>query len=183
MDHSTDNVTVMGEFFLPILEIYKGRVTILDSIQEIIKDLDLSDPKKMHPMQKYNEVLDWIDDNLGRANAVITGKTIGNPIFDYLTGGGMIKQDANPSEIMRALDSLARIVISDPKDRGWEFLADEPTRLVMRKTQTFNANIQCGVLEGLLSRCKSVRNPQVRLIAEVKNGAEFDDYELSWFYL
>ncbi|NJK85756.1 MAG: hypothetical protein HC906_07090 [Bacteroidales bacterium] len=154
MDNSTDNVMVMGAFFHSVMDIYKEKESVYRELQRIVNGLDLSVPNKMHPMAKYNELLDWIDHSLGAANAKITGKSIGQTVFDFMVSQNMIKEDASASDIMNALVQLANVVISDPKKRGWVILVNESERLVMRKTQTFNTNVQFGVLEGLLYKCK-----------------------------
>lgn len=171
---------VLGVFFLNVLDIYKGKPEIHAQLERIVKDLDLSDPNKMQPMSKYNELLDWVDVNLGKANAKITGKKIGETIFHFLVSEKAITDDAKPIEVMKALAVLATNVIKDPKNRGWDIIVDENERIVMRKTQTFNTNIQFGVLEGLLFKCKSIRSPMVQLVKDVKKGDEFDEYELTW---
>jgi len=49
----------------------------------------------------------------------------------------------------------------------------------MRKTQTFNTTLQIGLLDGLI-RKSGVFGVQVILQKEVKLGAEFDEYMISW---
>jgi len=51
--------------------------------------------------------------------------------------------------------------------------------ILMRKTQTFNTTLQIGLLDGLI-RKSGVFGVQVILQKEVKLGAEFDEYMISW---
>lgn len=180
MDNSTEGVTVLGVFFLDVLNLYKDKPEIKKSLDKIVADLDLSDPMKMQPMSIYNELLDWLENNLGKANAKLAGKRIGQTVYQSLLDNKMIHEQSKPKDIMGALAAVARQVIKDPQNRGWEILDVKDSSLVMRRTQTFNSSVQFGVLEGLLFKCKGIYSPNVRLIKEVSKGDEFDDYELSW---
>lgn len=69
MNNSTEGVTVLGVFFLDVLNVYKEKPEIHAELQKIVGSLDLTDPNKMQPMHVYNKMLDWIPENLGKANA------------------------------------------------------------------------------------------------------------------
>lgn len=180
MNNSTDGVTVLGVFFLDVLNIYKEKPEIHSELQKIVANIDLSDPNKMQPMIVYNQMLDWIADNLGKANAKIAGKKISNTIHNSLLDLKMISSESTPAEVMQALATVATKVISDPDNRGWEILKSENESLLMRRTQTFNSSVQFGVLEGLLYKCKNIYSPTVTLVKEVEKGDEYDEYLLTW---
>ena len=71
-------------------------------------------------------------------------------------------------------------MIQDPLGRGWEILEEGPRRIVMRRTQSFNCILQEGLLQSLIQRC-DVTLVSVRHVNCVRDGAEFCDFEITWF--
>jgi hypothetical protein len=80
---------------------------------------------------------------------------------------------------MKALIITSNIGVQDPKKRGWEIVNSTDKSLLMRKTQTFNTTLQIGLLDGLI-RKSGVFGVQVSLSKEVKKGADFDEYLITW---
>jgi len=91
----------------------------------------------------------------------------------------MIQGKCSPLDVMKALIITARLGVQDPKKRGWEIVSHTDKSILMRKTQTFNTTLQIGLLDGLI-RKSGVFGVQVILQKEVKFGAEFDEYMISW---
>ncbi len=80
---------------------------------------------------------------------------------------------------MKALKIAASTMIQDPEGRGWEIITDEPKRIVMRRTQTFNKQMQLGLLDGL-ARKSQASGIKVDFSKEIQLGDEFDEYEMTW---
>ena len=87
----------------------------------------------------------------------------------------MIQADAQPIDVLKALQTAAATMIQDPEGRGWVIVANEPQRIVMRRTQTFNSQLQLGLLDGLV-RKTGKRKVEVTYLKEVQAGDDFDEY-------
>ncbi len=183
MDNSTEGVTLLAGYLADVVETVKEAGHDTDGIQSIIQDYPLDNPYKQIPMEVYNAACDWVEQELGDG-VIEIGKKIGARAFDILTNNHIITEDADVSEIIEGLEIAASTTIQDPKERGWEILESQLGRIVMRRTQTFNSRLQFGLLEGLVKRCKTVdpESISIQYLNEVAQGAEFDDYEITWRY-
>lgn len=178
MDNSTENVTLIAAFVNDILELYKDKTDYL-KLKAMASGLDLSDPMKHVSMATYNDMCNWIEKEIGKANTRMLGRKIGETAYQSMVGFNMVNDDTTPVEMMKALQQVALSVIQDPKKRGWEILSEGPKEIVMRRTQTFNGTLQLGLLDTLVRKTKVV-SPSVDMIKEVDLGAEFDEYKITW---
>lgn len=122
---------------------------------------------------------DWIEQKLGKFNLIRIGRNIGESTYDMMIANKLIGGKSTPLDIMKALIITSRLGVQDPKKRGWEIVESTEKSILMRKTQTFNTTLQIGLLDGLI-RKSGVFGVQVNLKKEVKLGAEFDEYLISW---
>ncbi|MGB5931307.1 MAG: hypothetical protein WBH03_24215 [Cyclobacteriaceae bacterium] len=179
MDNSTEGVTLIAAFVNDIIDLYEGK-----SDQAVLKrmasHLDLSDPMNHVPIETYNKMCDYIENNIGKANTRLLGRKIGETADQSMVSQNMDTPESSPGDMMEALKQVAAFVIKDPKNRGWEILKNEPKEIVMRRTQTFNGTLQLGLLDTLLRKTKAI-SPSVDMIEEVELGAEYDEYRLRWF--
>gem|GEM_PF-438854 len=180
MDHSTEGVTLMAAFISDVLKNYQPNREDYEELFAKVKNLDLSDPESMVPMQIYNDLCQWIEDNLGKFNLIQVGRNVGETTFAAMVQQGMIRENtATPLEVLQGLKAAAETMISDPKKRGWEIVEKGNHHIVMRRTQTFNSKLQLGLLSGLV-RKTNVSGVNVDYERSLEDGAEFDDYRISW---
>lgn len=180
MNNSTDNVTLIAAFVNDVINLYDGKPEFQNHLKKMTKDLDLSDPMKHVPMATYNEMCYWIEDQIGQANTKKLGRRIGETAYTNMLAMGLVKENATPTEMMEALQTVAATVIKDPEKRGWEIVESGPKYIIMRRTQTFNRTLQFGLLDELIRKTK-VLSPKVEYVKEVSKGDEYDEYKISWF--
>lgn len=178
MDHSTDRVKLIAAFISDIINLYEGKDS-QHTLKKMAEGHDLSDPMGLVPMELYNNMCDWIENQIGKTNVRILGRKIGETAYSSMLSQNMITDHATPLEMMEALQTVAVMLIKDPKKRGWKILKAEPHEIVMRRTQTFNSTLQLGLLDTLIRKAK-VFSPSVKLIKEVAAGDHYDDYQITW---
>jgi hypothetical protein len=178
MDNSTENVTLIAAFVSDVINLYEGKTD-----QKILKTMasqyDLTDPMKQVPMSVYNDMCNWIEEKVGKANARLLGRRIGETAYQSMVAQKMVNKDTTPGEMMQALKVVASALIKDPKKRGWEIVKNEPKEIIMRRTQTFNGTLQLGLLDTLIRKTNATY-PKVELIKEVELGHEYDEYRITW---
>jgi hypothetical protein len=181
MNNSTKGVTLFAGFISDLLATYQGQESAryTKPLFDMAKDVDLSDPTARVPMQLYNDMCDWIGNNMGTANLRKAGEFVGNRAYDAMRQNGVITDDASPQDILKALKIAADTMIQDPLKRGWEILELGEERAVLRRTQTFHPVLQEGLLKSLVQRSR-VAIVTVSYLSRVSNGDEFDDYEIRW---
>lgn len=179
MNNSTENVTLISAFVLDILSLYDEKPEFQNHLKKMASGYDLSDPMKHVPIELYNNMCNWIENQIGQTNAKLLGRKIGNTAFQSMLQMNLVEAGASPLEIMQALKKVAEMVIIDPEKRGWEILGSGNREIVMRRTQTFNSTLQFGLLDELI-RKSGVFSPKVEYVKSVANGDEFDDYKITW---
>lgn len=177
MNLSIEGVTLNAAFINDILGYYdKDEYKALHAIAD---GYDLSKPDNRVPMKVYNDLCNWIENGLGKFNLIRVGRKIGETVYQVFLQFNMINENATPSDIMKALKIAASTMIQDPEGRGWEIITDEPKKIVMRRTQTFNNQLQLGLLDGL-ARKSIAAGIKVDFCKEIELGDEFDEYEITW---
>jgi hypothetical protein len=180
MDHSTNNVTLAAAFVNDVLDIYKQKsATDYEILKKMTIGLDLSNPMNMVPMEVYNSMCNWIESQVGQANAKLVGRQIGRTAYEAMKSFKMINDKSTPLEVMNALVTVASTMIKDPKGRGWVILESHPKTIVMRRTQTFNGTLQFGLLDEII-RKTGVLSPKIEYLRNVANCNEFDEYKITW---
>ncbi|MEL6538888.1 MAG: hypothetical protein AAFQ98_25960 [Bacteroidota bacterium] len=180
MDHSTEGVTLLAVFISDVLKNYQPNREDYEELFAKVKGMDLSDPNRMVPMQIYNDLCQWIEDNLGKFNLIQVGRNVGETAFAAMVAEGLINEDtATPIEVLQGIQAASKTMIHDPKGRGWEILDKGDHYIIMRRTQTFNSKLQLGLLSGLV-RKTNVSGVNVDYERRLEDGADFDDYRISW---
>lgn len=179
MDTSTENVSICAVFVTDILSIYEDKKTEYADLFKLTRGHDLSDPFEHVPIDVYNNICHWVEENIGKASTKRLGREIGKTVFTSLQQNKLIGTQPHPHEIMEALANVARQMISDPKGRGWEILEKTDKSILMRRTQTFNSTLQFGLLESLVSK-SGVFSPLVELVKCVEKGDDYDEYLITW---
>jgi hypothetical protein len=141
--------------------------------------VDLSEPFNKVPIQVYNDMCAWIEMELGKFNLVRVGRKIGETVYQGMIDNGLIKSGATPLQVMESLVIVANEVIQDPEKRGWEIVKHAKNNIIMRRTQTFNRNLQFGLLDGMI-RKSGVGGVNVDYVNSIESGAPYDEYLITW---
>ena len=180
MNHSTKDVTLWAAFILDILREVKKLNYDTSNLEKICEAQDLSSPYNLIPIQVYNDMCTWVEEQLGSKVIIQVGKSVGETVYNTLKENTIIDEHSTPLEIMEALMVAAESMIHDPEGRGWEVMNQGEGFILMRRTQTFNGRLQFGLLEGLVSKVPSVNRIEVGYAQEIAQGAEFDEYLIKW---
>ena len=178
VNQSTDGVTLDAGFVADLLELYEGK-PVARELVAMTAGAKLADPGARVPMKLYNDMCAWIEQKLGPANLRKAGETMGTRVYDHVVASGRLSAAPTPVELLRELARSTRALIRDPQGRGWEILEEGAGRMVMRRTQTFHPVLQEGLLKALVAR-SGRRMARVQYLQRVQDGAEFDDYEVTW---
>lgn len=167
-------------FIQDILKLYKEEdPESYSDLESFAKGYDISEPFSKVPMEVYNNMCAYVEDNLGAANLKKIGETIGETVYEALISQNLVRADPNPKEILEGLIFAAANMIQDPEKRGWEMLEAENSYIIMRRTQTFNSTLQFGLLKGLVKKTGKT-SIEVILVKSVQRGDEFDEYKVTW---
>jgi len=178
MDTSTEGVTLLTGFVFDVLTEYRDMRRTCQPIFTLTRDLDPDAEDEWCPIELYNEVCDWVEQNIGVASIRKAGIAIGNRAYGNIVSHGKL-QAPTPLGMMEALVWAASTMIEDPKNRGWEIASSARSSVVMKRTQTFNCMLQEGLLLSLVQR-SGVVQPNVEHISCVRRGDEFCNYRLTW---
>jgi hypothetical protein len=180
MNQSTEGVTLFAVFVSDILKHFAGKEALYPELFAMVEGVDLSDPFAPVSMQLYNDLCAWIEIELGPANLTRLGREIGETVYTGMVQFGQLPAGPHsPRMVIDALLEANRTMINDPLKRNWQLLEDAPRRIVLRREQTYNGVLQMGLLDGLI-RKSGVAGVKVKMLARVADGAEFDDYEITW---
>lgn len=180
MNNSTENVTLIAVFVSDVLSFYPQ--ADYPELYALVAGHDLSQSMNLVPMQVYNDVCAYVENNIGKVSIKRVGRKIGESAYAAMQQQGLLGEKNSPLQIMEALATVAKAVIQDPQGRGWDILDAGASSLVMRRTQTFNSTLQFGLLETLLYK-SGAASPKVSYRTSVENGDEFDEYLLTWISL
>lgn len=179
MDNSTENVTLSAGVINDVLKNYQDKRIEYKELFDIANGYDYTNQSAKIPITVYLKMCDWIENKLGKFNLMRIGRNIGESTYEMMITNKMITGKPAPVDVMKALIITSNIGVQDPKKRGWEILNSSDKSLLMRKTQTFNTTLQIGLLDGLV-RKSGVFGVQVSLSKEVKKGADYDEYLITW---
>jgi len=179
MNFNTDGVTLYSVFISDVLSVYQDKRDIAEPIFEMAAPYDLSKPYNKVPIELYNNICAWIENNLGPANLKVVGIRIGETVYNALLEEEVITEESTPEEVIRGLVYAASTMVQDPENRGWEIISIGKNTIKMRRTQTFNSILQLGLLRGLVQKT-GVLLVNVEYIKRVSEGAEFDEYLITW---
>ena len=178
MDPSTEGVTLHAGFVFDVLDVYRDVGRTCGPAFDMARALDPTKKDAVCPIDTYNAICDWLEQNVGRARIREAGVAIGRRVYARIEASLGI-EDRTPLALMEALQWAAATMIHDPRGRGWEILERTGARIVMRRTQTFNCTMQEGLLLSFLERT-GVDRPRVAQVRCVRSGDEFCDYGLEW---
>lgn len=180
MNESTKGVTLYSGFVFDLLSAYaESSTSFAAPLFDMAAHLDSDQPTQLEPIELYNDMCQWIEDNLGAASLRNAGRAIGDRAYDFLAEEHQLPPSPSPLQILEGLKHAAATMIQDSERRGWEILEKTEDRIVMRRTQTFNCLLQEGLLKSLVART-GVRLPQAKHIACTRDGADYCDYEVTW---
>ena len=118
MNTSIEQVTVAAAFVNDILAIYKEKSQKdYTTLLKMTDGLNLSNPMNMVPIEVYNKMCDWIETQVGQANARLVGRQIGRTAFEAMKSFKLVTDKSTPIEVMKALTSVASTMIKDPNKK------------------------------------------------------------------
>ncbi|MDX2190819.1 MAG: hypothetical protein SFY32_13235 [Bacteroidota bacterium] len=180
MNNSTENVTLFALFINDILRLYKeADPESYNELYNMAKGYHLEDPFAKVPMKLYNDMCQFVQENLGAANLKKIGENIGESVYEALTGQKLVPANPTPKDILNGLIGAAANMVQDPQGRGWIMVSDSDHQIIMKRTQTFNSILQFGLLKGLVKKTGKT-TVDVKLIKSVEAGDEFDEYLVTW---
>lgn len=180
MNNSTDGVTLFAGFAFDVLAEYQSmRDGLCAPVFKRVAHLKPERPTDLMPMQLFNEICDWVEQNIGESSLRNAGRAIGDRAFNRMLEDGSIGAKPGPAEILQALQKVATVMIQDPKNRGWEILSNAPNKMVMRRTQSFNCVLQEGLIRAMIERT-GVMLPRTEQVHCTRRGDPFCDYEVRW---
>lgn len=181
MDYSTKGVTLIAAFVQDILkEVKKVSPESIPKLMVFAEGYDIERPFQHVPIDIYNNMCTWVEENLGQNSLIQIGFNVGQTVFTSLNENKLIDIDSKPIEIIEGLEIVASSLIIDTKERGWEILKHDTSSILMRRTQTFNSVLQLGLLQGLVERSQHANDVKVSYQKEVTKGDEFDEYLIEW---
>ncbi len=179
MNESTSNVTLLAGFIIDLLDCYPNKENYFPELFNMAKDIDRNEPLKLVPISIYNDMCTWIEKNIGSANIRKAGEKIGNRAYEQIIKNEDLPKEPNPKDIMKELKRVANLMIQDPLNRGWEIINEGEKEITMRRTQTFNCQLQNGLLLSLVKKTGVVM-PVIKHDKCTKNGNEFCEYNIKW---
>jgi predicted hydrocarbon binding protein len=178
MNNSTEGVTLLNGFVQDILAEYQHMRRVCGPAFELAKGVDTAKPDDWCSIDIYNDVCAWIEANVGAMSIRQAGVAIGKRVAENIIANGKMSAPT-PLNMMEALKWAASVMIRDPAGRGWEILEGNDSRVVMRRTQTFNCMMQDGLLVALVERT-GVEGADVEHFKCTKRGDEFCEYRITW---
>lgn len=178
MDNSTEGVTLLNGFLFDVLHEYESMRRLCRPAFEMAAGLDPARTDAWCPIDVYNKICEWIEQNIGSASIRDAGRAIGKRAYDAIIANGKLASPT-PLAIMEALCWAASNMIRDPKGRGWQIASASDGAIVMRRTQTFNCVLQEGLLLSLIERT-GVLMPAVAHAACTRRGDPHCEYRLTW---
>ncbi len=181
MNQSTENVMLLTAFVLDVLREVENLESSTDTtpLKKMTDNYDLSNPYEMIPMQLYNDMCAWVEQQLGEEAIIKVGFAIGETVYPSLIDNGIIQEENEPLDIMEGLIIAASSMVQDPEERGWEIIKDTNESLHLRRTQTFNGKLQFGLLKGLIQK-SNAKEVNVSYLKQISQGDEFDEYLVTW---
>ena len=181
MNNSTEGVTLYAGFIFALLSCYeRSRTTFAEGLFEMAEGLDPDQPTALAPMQLYNDMCLWIEENLGAANLRRAGAAIGDKAYGQMLEDGGVGSNPSPLDMLTELKRVASVMIQDPLDRQWELLEVQDDFIVFRRTQTFNCILQEGLLHSLVKRTGETI-VDVDHVSCTRRGDDFCDYRITWW--
>ncbi len=139
-------------------------------------------PYEKAPLTLFNEMLDWIEKQLGPTNAKMIGKTLGEKAYEQLKASHQVNgKKLSPKEAVEKLGKAIQEMVQDPSlSSSWKVVDTSDDTIRLRKTQNFNAVFQLGMIESFIRKA-GVVFPRARLVRDFKRGPAFDEYEITWY--
>ena len=145
-----------------------------------ITHLDISNPLVQISLDMFNEIVEWIEHELGSANLKMIGIIMGETAYNDLRARNKISEKLTPKEAIEKLPLVSQSLIIDPLKRNWKILEVTENFARIKKSQIFHPTIQIGIIESFIRKV-GVVFPRTRLVRDYKKGPAFDEFEITWY--
>jgi hypothetical protein len=179
MDESTEGVTLYAGFIFDLLSCYEETGSVARELYGMAEELDREQPTALVPIELYNKMCTWIENEFGPANLRRAGVAIGERAYSQMVEVQGLTGSVSPTQILQGLRQAADAMIQDAKGRGWAIRETSNGRVLIRRTQTFNCLMQEGLLQSLVKKT-GVLLPRVDHVRCTRKGDEFCEYEVTW---
>ncbi len=182
MEYGTSlNATCSAGLLHKIVEQYKNTSDhITSELNKRVTKLNISNPLVQISLDLFNEIVEWIERELGPANLKMIGNIMGETAFNELKAKNKIQEKVTPKEAVEKLTLVSQTLIIDPLQRNWKIIEITGTSARVKKSQIFNTTVQIGIIESFIRKA-GVVFPRTRLIRDYKRGPAFDEFEITWY--
>lgn len=153
---------------------------IANELKKRINGYDISDPSNRIPLKAFNDIISWIEKELGPANLKIIGKMLGDIAYENLKRKNKLKENLSPEQIINQLLFVMEEIVDDPLKCNWRIVEVQNGFARVKKTQTLNSILQIGIIDAFIRRA-GVALPSIRLIRDFEQGPLHDEYEIAWY--
>ncbi|MFC2138700.1 hypothetical protein ACFLTE_11045 [Bacteroidota bacterium] len=175
------NATFSAGLLAKIVDQYKDtsdHITL--ELNKRLTNLDISNPLVQISLDLFNDIVEWIERELGSANLKMIGIIMGETAFKDLRSRNKINEKLSPKEAIEKLPMVSQSLIIDPLNRNWKILEISDNFARIKKSQIFHTTIQIGIIESFIRKA-GVVFPRTRLVRDYKKGPAFDEFEITWY--
>ena len=176
-----DKATCSAFVIKKIIETYQNTCgEIAKELYNKVSKIDISNPFAQIPLSFLDELIEWVEKELGPANVKMIGHILGETAFETLKKEKQLPEKATPKEIIEKLMLVLQSIIQDPFRRNLKVVEVQNNFARVRRTQAFHPTVQIGIIESFIRKA-GVSLPRTRLIRDYENGPEYDEYEITWY--
>jgi len=175
------NATFSAGLLHKIVDQYKNTSDhITMELNKRITHIDITNPLVQISLDMFNDIVEWIEHELGSANLKMIGIIMGETAYNDLKAKNKINEKLTPKEAIEILPLVSQSLIIDPLKRTWKVLEISDNFARIKRSQVFHPTIQIGIIESFIRKA-GVVFPRTRLIRDYKQGPAFDEFEITWY--
>lgn len=182
MDYSTSlNATFSAGLLNKIVDQYKNTSHhITEELKKRVNNVNITNPMVQISLDLFNDIVEWIDKELGPANLKMIGNIMGETAYNELKSRNKINEKMSAKETVEKLILVPQVLIIDPLQRNWKIIEISNSSARLKKSPIFHITVQIGIIESFVRKA-GVVYPKTRLIRDYKRGPAFDELEITWY--
>ncbi len=163
MNDMTKSTTLKAAWVTHLLQEIQQRPEPIDNtvLMDYCEAYDLGQSSCMVPLQVYQDICDWIEQELGEQAILEIGFQIGENTFQDLMEEGKIDAQAKPQRLLEELQTTTDTMVRDPRGKNWEIAEIQEQSIKMSLNQNFHSKLQLGLLRGFVQKCTSINEVEV----------------------